>query len=371
MRLQVLEKKQLDYLLSRERQQKELGEGSPALDEVLREILKKANQFVPSEAGSILLDDPFRKKEKIQYQELVFVASFGVGSSSLPGLQLPINAGIVGATYFSGKPYLGKNMSSLKRFAPKRDQLSRFKTKSIICAPIIIEKSVCGVIELINRKGKKNFTEENLKLLEIFAGYTSTLIQNVLYAKTHIEISKQDGLTGLYNDRYFYLKLDQEIRKARRRRDDDLVLLFMDLDHFKEVNDEYGHLTGSRVLQDVGIILRETVPSRGATIARYGGDEFTIIFSKASISEVRQVACGIREAIEKFAFKSVPSFPKQRPDLIENRLTCSIGLVSLREHVGYAVSVAEARHLLIRKADVSMYAAKTKGKNRVCISSRE
>jgi len=371
MRLQILEKKQLDYLLSRERQQKELREDSPALDQILREILKKANEFVPSEAGSILLDDPFRKKEKVQYQELVFVASFGIGSSNLPGLQLPINAGIAGATYLSGKPYMGKNMSSLRRFGPKRDQLSRFKTQSIICAPIIIENSVCGVVELINRKGKKNFTEKDLKLLEIFAGYTSTLIQNVLYAKTHIEMSKQDGLTGLYNDRYFYLKLDQAIRKARRRRDNDLVLLFMDLDHFKEVNDEYGHLTGSRVLQDVGIILRETVPSREATIARYGGDEFTIIFSKATISEAKQVAYGIRGAIEKFSFKSVPSFPKQRPDLIENRLTCSIGLVSLKEHIGYAVSIAEARHLLIRKADVAMYEAKTQGKNRVCTSAPE
>lgn len=368
MRLQILEKKRLDYLLSRERQQKELKEDSPALDQILREILIKANQFVSSEAGSILLDEPFRKKEAISQQELVFVASFGLGSSRLPGLPLPINSGIVGATYLSGLPYLGKNMATLKDFSPKRDQLSRFKTKSIICAPIIIEASVCGVIELINRKGKKNFTEEDLKLLEIFAGYTSTLIQNVLYARTHIKMSKRDGLTGLYNDRFFYFKLDQEIRKARRRRDTDLVLLFMDLDHFKEVNDEYGHLTGSGVLQDVGMILRETATSQDATIARYGGDEFIIIFSRTSMTEANVVALAIRDAIEKFTFKSVPSFPKQRPDLIESRLTCSIGLASLKEHVGYGVSIAEARHLLIRKADVAMYSAKTKGKNRVCLS---
>lgn len=371
MRLKTLEKKQLNQLLSRERQQKELEEGTPALDGVLREILTKANQFVPSEAGSILLDNPFRKTEKPEYQELVFVASFGVGSANLPGLQLPINAGIVGVTYLSGKPYLGKNLSTAKRFEPKRDQVSRFKTRSIICAPIIIEKSVCGVIELINRKDKKNFTEKELKLLEIFAGYTSTLIQNVLYAKTHIEVSRLDGLTGLFNDRYFYTKLDKEIKAAKQLRDHDLILLFLDLDHFKEVNDEFGHLTGSRVLQDVGAILRKVVPSNGTTISRYGGDEFTIIFSKATLQEAEQVAFEIRDAIQKFTFKSVPAYPKRRPDLLKDRLTCSIGLVSLKEHIGYRVPIAKARHLLIRKADVAMYDAKSSGKNHVCLSTPE
>ncbi len=367
MRLKILDKKQLNLLLSRERQQKKLQEGNPALDQVLKEILSKANQFVPSEAGSILLDDPIRKKEKVQYQELVFAASFGVGSTNLPGLQLPINAGIVGATYLSGKPYLGRNLSIVKRFEPKRDQVSRFRTRSIICAPIIIEKSVCGVIELINRKEKKNFTEEELKLLEIFAGYTSTLIQNVLYAKTHIEISKMDGLTGLFNDRYFYERLDKEIKNAKRRREHDLVLLFLDLDHFKEINDKYGHLTGSKVLQDVGGILRANVPSNGTTVSRYGGDEFTIIFSRTSLYESKQVALAICEAIRKFTFKSVPSYPKRKPDLLKDRLTCSIGLVSLKEHVGYDISTPKARHILIRSADAAMYDAKMSGKNKVCV----
>jgi len=234
MRLHILEKQQLNRLLSRERQRKQLDEDAPALDQILKEVLKKANQFVPSEAGSILLDDPFRKKGKSSFQELVFVACFGVGSSNLPGIQLPVNAGIVGITYLSGKPYLCKDLMSDKNFKAKRDQVSRFRTRSIICAPIIIEQSVCGVIELINRKGKQNYSEDELKLLEIFAGYTSTLIQNVLYARTHIKISKQDGLTGLYNDRYFYERLDQDIRRAKKRREHDLILLFIDMDNNRD-----------------------------------------------------------------------------------------------------------------------------------------
>ncbi|MFQ5597597.1 MAG: diguanylate cyclase [Nitrospiria bacterium] len=369
MRLHILEKRRLNSLLSRERHRRPIDENAPALDLILKEIVRKANQFVPSEAGSILLDDPIRKKEKNNFQELVFVACFGVGSSALPGIQLPLNAGIIGATYLSGKPYLGKNLTSDKTFVSKRDQISRFKTRSIICAPIIIEKSVCGIIELINRKGKKNYSEEELKLLEIFAGYTSTLIQNVLYAKTHIEMSKKDGLTGLYNDRYFYIKLDQDIRQAKIRRDHDLILLFIDMDHFKYVNDAFGHLTGSRVLQDVGNILKKVVPSQGTTIARYGGDEFIIIFTQIPLAEVLRVAQAICDAIHKFELLNRPYLPKGTTQRLKRKLTCSIGLASLKDHTDYKLESADIRQTLIQKADAAMYRAKLNGKNRVCIAS--
>jgi len=369
MRLHILEKSQLNRLLSRERHKEELDEDDPALDQVLKEILRKANQFVPSEAGSILLDDPLRKKVKAPFQELVFAACFGAGSTNLPGLQLPVNAGIVGATYLSGKPYLSKNLLEDKNFKATRDQISRFRTRSIICAPVIIEESVCGVIELINRKDRKNYSQKELKLLEIFAGYTSTLIQNVLYARTHVKMSKQDGLTGLFNDRYLYVKLDQDIRNAKRKRDQDLILLFLDLDQFKDINDEYGHLTGSRVLQDVGRILGEVVPSKGTTIARYGGDEFIIIFTEATLSRAEEVAWLICNTIKKSSFLSVPFLPKASPETLEGKLTCSIGLTSLKEHIGYKRSRENIRHLLIRKADAAMYQAKLQGKNKVCIAS--
>ena len=335
---------------------------------MLKEILRKANQFVPSEAGSILLDDPLKKKEGPERHELIFVACFGAGSSKLLGLRLPAPTGIVGTAYVTGRPYLSKNVKRDKIFYPKMDQISRFQTRSIICAPIIVERSVCGVVELVNRKEKENFSEEELLLLEIFAGYTSTLIQNVLNARRHVEMAKRDGLTGLYNDRYFHLKLDQDVRQAKQGQQD-LVLLFMDMDHFKAVNDAFGHLTGSRVLQEVGNILREIVPGKGATTARYGGDEFVIVFSQTTLKEAVQVAERIRETVKKFPFSTVPLHSKERSLPIEGRLTCSIGLASLKEHVGYQFSNSKGGRLLIRKADAAMYAAKEKGKDRVCVAA--
>ena len=315
-----------------------------------------------------MLDDPLRKKSETAFQELVFVACFGTGSSNLPGLQLPVNAGVVGAAYLSGQSYLCEDVHEDKTFVAKRDQLSRFKTRSIICAPIIIESSDCGVIEMINRKEKKNFSEKELHLLEIFAGYTSTLIQNVLFARTHLEMSKQDGLTGLFNDRYFYVKLDQDIRQVKKIREQDLILLFADLDHFKEINDHFGHLTGSRVLQDVAQILKEIVPPKGTTISRYGGDEFVIIFTEANLVEVEQGARAICAAIKKFEVLARPYLPKGEAKHFKEKLTCSIGLSSLQAHIGYTQSRSEIRELLIKKADAAMYRAKTDGKDRVCIA---
>ncbi|MBI3805544.1 MAG: sensor domain-containing diguanylate cyclase [Nitrospirae bacterium] len=366
MKINLLDNRHLNVLLSRERLRKG-PDREPALDLMLKEILRKANQFVPSEAGSILLDDPIKKREWPISPELVFVACFGPGSSRLPGLRLPVTTSIAGATYLSGKPYLSKNVNRDKMFYSKIDQISRFQTRSIICAPIFVEHSTYGVIELINRKEQTNFTEEELKLLEIFAGYTSTLIQNVLDARKHIELAKRDGLTGLFNDRYFHTKLEREVRQVKKG-SHDLILLFMDMDHFKQVNDQFGHLTGSHILQEVSEILQRVVPSRGTTIARYGGDEFVIIFSQTTLEEVVQVADRIRTAIKKFPFSTVPIHEKAKAEFIQGLLTCSIGLASLRRHIKSLSSNSNIRHLLIRKADAAMYTAKEKGKDRICIA---
>jgi diguanylate cyclase (GGDEF)-like protein len=141
------------------------------------------------------------------------------------------------------------------------------------------------------------------------------------------------------------------------------------MDHFKEVNDTFGHLTGSHVLQDVGNILREVVPRKGATIARYGGDEFVIIFSQTSLKQAVDVAESVCNSIRNFSFTSVPVHPKSQGVKIEGRLTCSIGLSSLRDHIDMRLSNDNIRNLLIRQADEAMYRAKLNGKS--CVKLAE
>ena len=140
-----------------------------------------------------------------------------------------------------------------------------------------------------------------MTLLEIFAGYTSFTLQNALDAKRAHELAKKDDLTGLYNDRWFHVRLNETLTDARQS-GKEAVLIFMDLDRFKVVNDCHGHLAGSQVLREVGFLLKRIVQRGDATVARYGGDEFVMILPETSLEEGMRVCEEIREAVETTTF---------------------------------------------------------------------
>ncbi len=330
---------------------------------VLREILLKANEFVPSDSGSILLDDPLLKWGEGHKGKLYFMACFGAGSSQLAGTHLPDDVGIVGATYRSGMPYLSKDISKDDKFYDAIDKQTKYESKSILAMPIKIDDAVVGIIELINRKEQENFDDRDLSILEIFANYTSTLIKNALDARIFEDLSKRDNLTGLYNDRYFYERLDTETQKAIDE-GSDLSLIFFDLDHFKEVNDTHGHLVGSRVLKEVALIVDEVFLNSGAASARYGGDEFVILLPGHSLEQSSGYGETLRESIAMNIFVRESPAPGQPALNIEGVITCSLGIASL-EKEGEELNKMKAA--LIKGADTAMYRAKDLGKNRVCL----
>ena len=182
------------------------------LKEVLREILLKANEFVPSDSGSILLDDLLLKWGEGHKGKLYFMACFGVGSSELAGTHLPDDVGIVGTTYRSGMPYLSKDISRDDKFYDAIDKKTQYESKSILAMPIKIYDSVVGVIELINRKEKVNYDDRDLSILEIFASYTSTLIKNALDARRFEDLSNPSLPT------YVRHGTPKEFRVGRRQR---------------------------------------------------------------------------------------------------------------------------------------------------------
>ncbi|MCH7892059.1 MAG: GAF domain-containing protein, partial [Gemmatimonadetes bacterium] len=116
------------------------------LREVLREILLRANEFVPSDSGSILLDDPLLKWGEGHGGKLYFLACFGAGSSELVGTHLPDDVGIVGATYRSGMPYLSEDVSQDSTFYDVIDKKTQFESKSILAMPIKIDDAIVGII---------------------------------------------------------------------------------------------------------------------------------------------------------------------------------------------------------------------------------
>ncbi len=364
MRIHIAPQNILDRVLERKR----WDEASPEpvnLSAMLKEILWWANRLVPSESGSILLDDPVLTKERKKTGHLYFVACFGRGSSRLAGTSLPVDVGIFGRTYRTGRSYISREVMEDRNFYPGVDRVTRFRTRSIICAPVKIKGVTIGVIELINRLGRINFDKNDLSLLRIFAGYTSTLIQNSLDARRFGELSVRDNLTGLYNDRYFLKQLEREIRLALKRKTD-LSLLFLDLDRFKEVNDTYGHLAGSGVLNEVGTILAAYPYSNEATVARYGGDEFVIILPDTDMESALEQAEGLRRAVEGHVFLKHRGNWSERALKIKGLVTCSIGVETLKNVYKAGVkNVKKMSELLLKRADMSMYRAKKRGRNRI------
>src|SRR5207253_7629557 len=295
-----LEIPQLERFLERHRSGLPF-QGEIDLDLILRQILQKANEFVPSESGSILLDDPFRKVASRRENELVFIATFGDASRDLIGQRLSAQYGIVGQVYQTGAPYVSADVQSDDNFYPQIDETLGHKTHSVVCVPIYIGKHVCGVLELINKADGATFTERDKTLLEIFAGYTSFMLQNALDAKRAHELAKRDDLTGLYNDRWFHVRLAEFLTGARESTRV-AVLIFMDLDQFKVINDCHGHLAGSQVLREVGFILKRLVQTPDATVCRYGGDEFVMILPDTTLEKGVAICEDIRRTIESTTF---------------------------------------------------------------------
>ncbi|MGZ5476663.1 MAG: diguanylate cyclase [Thermoanaerobaculia bacterium] len=360
-----LEILQLERFL--ERHKSGLSRGSEVdLDLVLREILKKAYEFVPSESGSILLDDPFRKMVTREENELVFIAAFGDSARDLIGQRLSAKHGIVGQVYQTSTPYLSADVDADKNFYPQIDAQTGHKSHSIVAVPIYIGKHVCGVLELINRLDGKTFARRDMTLLEIFAGYTSFTLQNALDAKRAQELAKKDDLTGLYNDRWFNVRVNESLAEAREN-GKELVVIFMDLDQFKDINDRHGHLAGSQVLREVGFILKRIVLRGDATVARYGGDEFVMILPETTLAEGVEVCEQIRKTIADNEFLSREWAYHMPPLHLSGVISASIGIAQHIPDASSTRAIDIEKTELLKRADAAMYRAKSAGKNQVVV----
>ncbi|HET7711454.1 MAG TPA: sensor domain-containing diguanylate cyclase [Thermoanaerobaculia bacterium] len=359
-----LEPSQIERFLERQRAGLTL-QSEIDLGLVLRQILQKAYEFVPCESGSILLDDPFRKLPARGDNELVFVAAFGTASRDLIGRSLTATQGIVGQVYQTGTPHLSADVEVDAFFFREIDQQLGHKSHSIVAVPIYIGKHVCGVLELINRLDGSPFTARDMTLLEIFAGYTSFMLQNALDAKRAHELAKRDDLTGLFNDRWFHVRLTEAIATARET-NREMVLIFLDLDHFKVINDRHGHLAGSQVLREVGFLLKRIIHWADATVARYGGDEFVMILPDTSVEKGVAICEQIRAGIESTTFLDREWGFSMPPLRLQGILSASIGLAQLVPSEN--LPGEQEKNEWLRRADAAMYRAKSLGKNRIVVS---
>ena len=220
---------------------------------------------------------------------------------------------------------------------------------------MVVERQWVGLVR-INGFEPEMFTVGDLRILEALSLMASLALENLQLLHQLKEGAVRDNLTALYTHRFFEERLNEEILSAGRFQTEFCVLL-LDIDHFKRYNDTYGHAAGDEVLVRFAKLLQRSVRPVDI-VARYGGEEFTVIMPQVGIESARQMAEGIRQAIEAESFQFGPG------GVSYERVTVSIGISDFPQE-------ATTASQLIRVADMRLYHAKQNGRNQVvgCSSS--
>ena len=219
------------------------------------------------------------------------------------------------------------------------------ETRSRICIPLISFGQTVGAL-VLDHTQPGAFRHEELPPLESVADICATAIQNAHYVERVKQLAYIDGLTGIFNRRFFEMRITEEIERSRRF-DSGVAVIMVDIDHFKRLNDEYGHLLGDEVLRQVSSVFHQQL--RKIDVAcRYGGEEFAILLAQTSADQALLVADKLRRQVEAWQFPGVP-----RP------VTISAGTACFPDH-------GTTRDDLVKAADAGLYFAKQAGRNRVC-----
>ncbi len=317
------------------------------LREVLALVMQKVSDLLHPSNWSLILQDEDTGK-------LYFEIAVGEGAEALKSLQILPGEGIAGTVFSTGTARLVDDVGGDPSFAPRFDQASAFHTRSILAVPLIARGRVLGIIELVNGPKDSPFSQDDLKTLTAIADYAAIAIENARNFRRVQELTISDEHTGCYNARHLRAQLEHEVRRSVRFHHP-LSLVFLDLDHFKKINDTHGHLVGSAVLREVGDLLRGS--SRQLDMVfRYGGDEFALMLVETDPDGALTIARRIRDAFRERRFLQSQGF--------EVRLTASIGVATFPDH-------ARTSRELIRAADFAMYAAKARGRDDVCLAERQ
>ena len=217
--------------------------------------------------------------------------------------------------------------------------------RSVISCPLMEGGKAIGILRLENLK-PYNYTTEDLRLLDIICDIGAVSLQNSMLYKETLSLAIRDGLTGLFLRRYFLERLREELSRSLRN-NTGCSFLMMDIDNFKNYNDEYGHTAGDMVLKAIS---RTLLNFKDSGIAcRYGGEEFALLLPDASKKDALRTADNIRKALKK------EDIELRR---VKTHVTISIGVASFPED-------AKVQDELIMKADDRLYKAKREGKDKV------
>jgi diguanylate cyclase (GGDEF)-like protein len=314
------------------------------MDQILIIVLKRLSELFKARNWTLFLLDQER-------QELLFELVVGLDKGSLSDVRIKVGEGIAGAVAATGQPILVPDVNRDQRFSKRVDDLTGFVTHSLICLPLKMQGSVIGVIEVVNPEDLSLFQPEFMPVLSIVADYVAIAITNSRNYRKIESLSITDDVTGFYNTRFLHQHLERILDPAATR-PQEVSLVFLDLDNFKQVVDAHGHLVGSRVLKEVARAIAENL-NREDCLVRYGGDEFVVILPGQDKKTALDKVVAIRQTLVERVFL--------QEEGLDVRLTASFGVA------GYPHDAASKRELL-SIADSSMYRSKEIGKNAITLA---
>jgi len=236
-----------------------------------------------------------------------------------------------------------------KDLSSATDAFRLFKdSASRMSIPLISFGQTLGVLTLHSSK-RNAFVGSELQSLESVADICANSIQNAHYVERVKQLAYLDGLTGIFNRRFFELRISEEIERARRY-GTGMAVIMADIDQFKRLNDEFGHLLGDEVLRQVSSIFHQLV-RKIDVVCRYGGEEFAILLTQTNAQQALAIAEKLRRQVENWQFPGVP-----------RTITISAGVSAFPTH-------GRSRDEIVRAADNGLYVAKQEGRNRVCLSN--
>jgi diguanylate cyclase (GGDEF)-like protein len=326
----------------------ELGKAltsSLQLDQVLRTIMEKIDEFLRPDNWSLLLLDEAK-------QELYFELAVGKASQALKDVRIKLGQGIAGWVAQHGEVVIVPDTAKDTRFFGKVDEKTKMETRSIVAVPVKFRETCLGVIELINCVGPDGFDPKDLKLLEALSDFAAIALENARHVKRIHELTIKDDCTSLYNARHMGFILDTEIYRSQRY-NYEFSIVFIDLDHFKLVNDTHGHLVGSRLLAEIGEALKTNCRLIDFAF-RYGGDEFVILLPQTSKENAINVARRLHKLIRETVWLT--------KDGLNTHITPSVGVAA------YPID-ARTKEGLLHLADEAMYLVKNTNRDNVAAAN--